>query len=88
MSLPWQVELMELARPIPASVATRPAYRASLPTPAPRQVPPVPQAPPLLAQPVPPAGATQLSADRQPGRRLSREEQEERRRLGLCFNCN
>jgi hypothetical protein len=38
--------------------------------------------------PVPPAGATQLGMDRQHGRCLSREEQEERRRLGLCFNCN
>jgi hypothetical protein len=38
--------------------------------------------------PAPPAGATQLGADRQPGRRLSKEEQEERHRLGLCFNCN
>jgi hypothetical protein len=26
--------------------------------------------------------------ERQPGRRLSKEEQEERRRLGLCFNCD
>jgi hypothetical protein len=69
-------------------VATRPAYRAALSVPAPRQVPPAPQVPPLQALPVPPVGATQLDADRQPGCRLSREEQEERRRLGLCFNCN
>jgi hypothetical protein len=48
----------------------------------------MPQAPPLLALPAPPADATQLGADRQPRRRLCREEQEERRRLGLCFNCN
>ena len=41
--------------------------------------------PPL---PAPPAGATPPPPERQPLKRLSQEEQAERRRLGLCFNCN
>jgi hypothetical protein len=79
---------MELARSVLALVTTRSAYRAALSIPALRQAPPAPQAPPLMALSVPPAGATQLGADRQPRRRLSREEQEECCRLGLYFNCN
>jgi len=78
MSLARQVEQMELARlPPPAARGTP---RALLPAPAPKQ--------PLLALPAPPAAAAQPRQDGPPLKRLSLEEQAERRRLGLCFNCN
>ena len=78
MSLACQVEQMELARlPPPAGCG---APRALLPAPAPKQ--------PLLTLPAPPATAAQPRQDGPPLKRLSPEEQAERRRLGLCFNCN
>jgi hypothetical protein len=84
MSLARQVELMELDRaPTPAHI--RPAARGVLPPP-PKPAPmalPTPHVP--LALPAPPAGA---APGRGEGRRLSTEEMAERRRLGLCFNCN
>ena len=78
MSLARQVEQMELARLPPP--AARGAPRALLPAPAPKQ--------PLLALPAPPAVAPQPRQEGPPLKRLSPEEQAERRRLGLCFNCN
>jgi hypothetical protein len=48
--------------------------------------------PPRLALPAPPpaaiAVATTVTVEGHPVRRLSMTEMEERRRLGLCFNCN
>jgi hypothetical protein len=41
--------------------------------------------PPRFALPVAPAT---IPVGGQPVKRLSRPEQEERRRLGLCFSCN
>ena len=80
MSLARQVELMELDKM--AAAPAKPAHRA-----LPAAIKPQ-QAPPLLALPAPPAGAAPAARERQPGRRLSVEEQQERRRLGLCFNCD
>ena len=80
MSLARQVELMELDKM--AAAPARPAHRA-----LPAAIKPQ-QAPPLLALPAPPAGAAPAARERQPGRRLSVEEQQERRQLGLCFNCD
>jgi hypothetical protein len=84
MSLARQVELMELHR-APAPAQTRPAARGILPPPPPRPVPPALPAPHVpLALPAPVGTAP----GRGEGRRLSIEEMAERRRLGLCFNCN
>jgi hypothetical protein len=88
MSLARQVKLMELER-MPVAAA-RHAARALPPPPAPRQAPTA-----ALALPAPPtAAASALPAPpnkggaANPPRRLSTEEQAERRRLGLCYNCN
>ena len=84
MSLARQVEQMELAK-IPAPAKTVP--RGILPPPPPRpatQALPAPQAP--LALPAPPLGAATGRGDG--SRRLSPEEMADRRRQGLCFNCN
>lgn len=75
MSLARQVELMELDKPAPAPA--RPAARGLLPAPAPR-----------LALPAPPTGGPPIKGEGNPVKRLSQEEQAERRRLGLCYNCN
>jgi hypothetical protein len=93
MSLARQLELVELDRLNTAPAKT--AQRAILPLPAPRQAPPpvaalpatVPQAPPLQALPAPPPAPQARVATNQT-KRLSTEEQAERRRLGLCYNCN
>jgi hypothetical protein len=94
MSLARQVELMELdrlaaapAKPAPRAPPAAPAPRPALPAPQALALP-APQAPPLLALPAPRAEAAPGARERQPGRRLSKDEQEERRRLGLCFNCD
>ncbi|XP_021311923.1 uncharacterized protein LOC110433726 [Sorghum bicolor] len=84
MSLARQVELMELSRPAPPPPARAPP-RGLLPTPAPRLALPAPQPP--LALPAPPAAAQQGKAEG-PHRRLSPAEMADRRRQGLCFNCN
>jgi hypothetical protein len=84
MSLARQVEQMELAK-IQAPAKTGP--RGLLPPPPPRPAPqalPAPQAP--LALLVPPLGAATGRGDG--SRRLSPEEMADRRRQGLCFNCN
>ena len=78
MSLARQVELMEADRPPPS------APRA-LPRAAPRPPPPATQ--PLLALPAP-APAGQRGRAEGPQRRLSPKEMADRRRQGLCFNCN
>jgi hypothetical protein len=57
--------------------------------PAPALPPPALPAPPARpALPAPPIGAALARLETQPIRRLSTEEQAERRRLGLCYNCN
>jgi hypothetical protein len=83
MSLARQVELMETDRQ--GQAPARPAARGLILTPPPR--PPLPAPQQQLALPAPPAGADQ---GRREGnqRRLSTAEQAERRRLGLCFNCD
>jgi hypothetical protein len=90
ISLARHLELIELdrlnqaptravARTTLPAPATRPAAAAAAVLPAPAL--PAPQAP--LALPAPPAkeGGQQTKC-------LSQEEQAERRRLGLCYNCN
>ena len=77
MSLARQVELMELDRPAPAPA--RAAPRGLLPAPAPR--PALPSPADKTAQP--PGRAEGASV-----KRLTVAEQDERRRLGLCFNCD
>jgi hypothetical protein len=84
MSLARRIELMESGRPAPAPA--RLAQRGLLPILAPRpaSVAPPPQSRMLPTPPlgVPPAhGACNQ-------RRLTPEEQAERCRLGLCFNCD
>ena len=83
MSLARQVELMELDRAPPAPA--RLGARGLLPQPPPRPALPAPPQP--LALPAPPAGADPGGREGNP-RRLSTAEQAERRRLGLCFNCD
>ena len=75
MSLARQVELMELDRPAPAPA--RAAPRGLLPAPAPRPALPAP-----ADKTVQPPGR----AEGAPVKRLTVAEQDERRRLGLCFN--
>jgi len=82
MSIARQIELMEAERPTPP--APRAPARGILPAPAPRAALPPPPQP--LALPAPPAAAQPGRGDG--NRRLSPEEMAERRRLGLCFNCN
>jgi hypothetical protein len=79
MSLARQVELMEPDRQ--ALAPTRPGPCGLLPNPVPAAPPPP------LALPAPPVGVpTGRDAGNQ--RRLTPEEQVERRRLWLCFNCD
>jgi hypothetical protein len=93
MSFARQVELMEIDRQ-QQHTPPRTATRGVLPAPAPRPAQPA-QPPPLalpapqrpLALPPPPAAARTGQGDGQQ-RRLTPEEMAERRRLGLCFNCD
>jgi hypothetical protein len=83
MSLVRQIELMESDRPAPAPARLAPCGLLLAPTPRPAlAAPPQPRA--LSAPPVgvPPAHGVGNQ------RRLTSEEQAERRRLGLCFNCD
>jgi hypothetical protein len=84
MSLARQVEQMELAKmPVPAKLGAC----GLLPPPPPRAAPQALPAPPApLALPAPPVGVPLVRGEGQ--RRLSQEEMAERRRQGLCFNCN
>lgn len=74
MSLARQMELLEQYY---ASTPKAPA-RGVLSPPAPRPHP----------QPVTKPGAPTASVEGRPIKRLNQAEQEERRRLGLCFNCD
>ena len=76
MSLARQFELMEQYTAAPAKA---PAWGV-LPTPGTRPVLPQPQAPK--------AAAPTTTVEGRPVRRPAQAEQEERRRLGLCFNCD
>jgi hypothetical protein len=76
MSLARQLELQEQYTAAPP----HPADRGLLPVPAPR-----------LALPAPPASKADMSTVTVEGRsvkRLTQVEQEERRRLDLCYNCD
>jgi hypothetical protein len=76
MSLAHQLELWEQYTP----TATKAPSQGVLPSP-----------PPCFALPAAPAeklAPTTIPVGEQPVKRLSRPEQEERRQLGLCFNCN
>jgi len=69
--------------PVPSRASSRgillsPPARLALPQP-PAAAPPPPQ---------PPAVTAPANVDGRPVKRLSQAEMEERRRLGLCFNCN
>ena len=83
MSLARQVELMEQSRPAPTLY--RAPQRGLLAAPAPR--PALPASPQPLALPAPLAANQQGRAEGTI-RRLSKDEMAERRRQGLCFNCN
>jgi hypothetical protein len=82
ISLARQVELMESDRSV--QQPTRPAPRGP---PGPAQRAALPATAPLLALPAPPA-ASQQGRGESNQRRLTPEEMGERRRQGLCFNCN
>ncbi|WVZ69639.1 hypothetical protein U9M48_018398 [Paspalum notatum var. saurae] len=74
----------------------KPAPRALLPAPAPRPALPAGPAPlallapalPALPAPPPALPAPQIRGGANQAKSLSPEEQAERRRLGLCYNCN
>jgi hypothetical protein len=76
MSLARQLELREQYTPAAAKAPSR----GVLPSPPPRFA--------LPAAPAEKPAPTTIPVGEQPVKRLSRPEQEERRRLGLCFNCN
>ncbi|XP_066320154.1 uncharacterized protein [Miscanthus floridulus] len=76
MSLARQMELMEQYQPTSAKAAPR----AILPAPLPRQAAPQPTAPK--------APTPTVTIEGRPVKRLTQAEQEERRRLGLCYNCD
>jgi len=81
MSLARKLELREqyYTAAVPAPPAPRQTTRGLLTGP-----------PPQLALPAPPsrAAAPSLTIEGRQVKRLSQSEMEERRRLGLCFNCN
>jgi hypothetical protein len=84
MSLARQVEQMELAK---LQAPAKPGARGLLPPPPPRPAPQELSASPApLALPAPPVGAAPARGEG--SRRLSPEEMADRRRQGLCFNCN
>jgi hypothetical protein len=92
MSLARQFELLAeyTGPPAPAAPARAPArglLGASLPLLALPAPPPPAARAPAAANPAANAGAANPGDGRQ-AKRLSREEQAERRRLGLCYNCN
>jgi hypothetical protein len=81
ISLARKLELRELCAGTPTPPPRHQGQRGLLPVPPPR--PPLPAAAPPAPAPQP--GAT---AEGRQVRRLSQAKMEERRRLGLCFNCN
>ncbi|XP_066323760.1 uncharacterized protein [Miscanthus floridulus] len=88
MSLARQVEMMEIDRLQQAPA--QPAPRAPQPAPAPRPALAAAPAPLALPAPVPRPAllAPLVRGGANPIKRLSAEEQADRRRLGLCYNCN
>ena len=80
MSLARKLELRDQCA-LAVAPPARPPQKGILPAPAPRLAPPAP------ATPAAPQQAPVLVEGRQV-KRLSQTEMEERRRLGLCFNCN
>jgi hypothetical protein len=98
MSLARQLELREQYMTAPA--AARPPARGLLPAPQPRAalppppanqrgILPLPAPPPRLALPAPlPPAAPAAPLQGRQVRRLSQAEMDERRRQGLCFNCD
>jgi hypothetical protein len=76
MSLARQLELREQYTTAPP----RPAGRDLLPVPAPRLA--------LPAPPAPKADTSTITVEGRPVKRLTQAEQEERRCLGLCYNCD
>jgi hypothetical protein len=74
MSLARQLELQEQYTAVPP----RPAGRDLLPILAPRLA--------LPAPPVPRADTSTVTVEGRPVKRLTQAEQEEHRRLGLCYN--
>jgi hypothetical protein len=76
MSLARQIEQMELSTPASTNVARR----GILSTPPPRLA--------LPATTVDRAATPPATVVGQPVKRISRPEQEEHRRLGMCFNCD
>ncbi|WVZ63880.1 hypothetical protein U9M48_013475 [Paspalum notatum var. saurae] len=64
----------------------REQYAAAAPRAAPRPLLAAP--PPRLALPAPPQGATSVTVEGRQIRRLSQVEQEDRRKRGLCYNCD
>jgi hypothetical protein len=76
LSLAWQLELCEQY----TAVSPRPADCGLLPIPAPRLA--------LLAPPAPKADTSTVTVEGRSVKRLTQAEQEERCRLGLCYNCD
>jgi hypothetical protein len=76
MSMAHQLELREQYTPAAAKAPSR----GVLPSPPPRFA--------LPAAPAEKPAPSTIPVGEQPVKRLSCPEQEERRRLGLCFNCN
>jgi hypothetical protein len=87
MSLARQVELMELDKMAHAPARVGPRAPPTAPGPRPALVllaaPALPAFPAPLALPAPPVRGAPA-----PAKRLTPDEQAERRRLGLCYNCN
>jgi hypothetical protein len=76
MSLAQQLDLREqytTAPPLPAGRGLLPVLAPHLALPAP---------------PAPKADTSTVTVEGQPVKRLTQAEQEERRRLGLCYNCD
>jgi hypothetical protein len=76
MSLARQLELREQY----TAASPRLASRGLLPVPAPRLA--------LPTLPAPKADTSTITVEGRPVKRLTQAEQEERRRLGLCYNCD
>jgi hypothetical protein len=88
MSLAREVEVMERER-LASTPAAMPPRGVSRGPPAAGLPPlPLPAPPARPTLPAPAIGAAPARLEGQPIKRLSTEEQAERRRLGLCYNCN
>jgi len=88
MSLAREVEVMEQER-LAAAPAVQPGRGGTRVQQGPGPLPLALPAPPVRpALPAPAIGAAPARPAGQPIKRLSTEEQAERRRLGLCYNCD